>query len=90
MTFLSFGCRFDPVHNHWDVAVSMKAARSNHVMATVRDRIFVIGGEVESQGVCDPVPIAIECYMPQCDQWHTVGQKTTFQVSKNAQAPEIE
>ena len=50
-------------------------------MAAVKDRIYVFGGEIEKQGICQPVDCALECYTMQCDQWHTIAEKFNFPVS---------
>lgn len=49
-------------------------------MTPVRDRIYVIGGDDDVLGVTRATSIAIECYTPEYDQWHTVASKMPFQV----------
>lgn len=62
----------------WQNLEPMRSCRSNHAMAAVKDRIFVFGGEIEKQGISQPVDVALECYTLQCDQWHTISEKMNF------------
>ncbi|XP_078492554.1 kelch-like protein 14 [Ciona intestinalis] len=82
--------KYNIATNHWVAVAKMKCARSCHTMAAVRDRIYVFGGENETQGVIQHVATAIECYTPQCDQWHKVAQKTISQCDKESACTELD
>nr|XP_039272963.1 kelch-like protein 13 [Styela clava] len=71
--------RLDAIANHWTTMSPMRCARSRHSMTPVRDRIYVIGGEDDSLGVTRSSSIAIECYTPEYDQWHSVALKIPVQ-----------
>lgn len=67
----------------WQHLEPMRSCRSNHTMAAVKDRIFVFGGEIEKQGISQPVDVALECYTLQADQWHTISEKLNFPNEKD-------
>uniref|UniRef100_H2ZL74 Uncharacterized protein n=1 Tax=Ciona savignyi TaxID=51511 RepID=H2ZL74_CIOSA len=81
--------KFNLATNHWVPVAQMKCPRSCHTMTAVRDRIYVFGGETEINGVVQNVCTAIECYTPQCDQWHKVAQKSSFHCDKECAITEL-
>ncbi|NXU81387.1 KLHL9 protein, partial [Oreotrochilus melanogaster] len=67
-----------PRLRRWVSNSAMAFTRCDHGMATVRDRIFCIGGRT-LKGVKDWIPVnEMECYCPVSNQWTTLTLSPPF------------
>lgn len=76
---------YNPKEDVWCTKLSMMRARMYHGMVSVKDKIYVFGGNYVNSNALRCDALSTECFDPDTDQWTTLtsmcrGQGHTFPV----------